>query len=226
MLGRHLPADGNVRNLRTLVLWVANARGNLPRAKRVKERMDCQAELRRTLILGNSGSGKSWLSVQLGEALGTEVLDLDHIHWESGSYNTPRDEQISIEMTRQAASRPAWVIEGVYGWLAREVAPHATALIWLDTPVDECVANLRQRGLRRTGDAASFDELRAWAADYPRRQTSSSRAGHERIFLAFPRRKFRLASREDVDRLLAEFADSKSASSEEKRLLCHGKPVG
>lgn len=165
--------------------------------------MDDKAELDRTLILGNSGSGKSWLAVRLAEALGTEAIDLDGIHWEPGGYNTPRDKLLCIEMTRQAAAKPTWVIEGVYGWLAQEAVPRATALVWLDIRVDECVVNLRGRGLRRGGDAASFEELLAWTADYPHRQTSSSRAGHERIFVTFPRRKFRLSSRVEMDRLLA-----------------------
>lgn len=163
-----------------------------------------EANFDRTLILGNSGSGKSWLSVRLAKAFGTEAIDLDGIHWEPGGYNVPRDRQLSIEMVRRAAARPTWVIEGVYGWLGQEVVSQATALIWLDIPVIECIANLQQRGLRRSGDEASFKALLTWAADYPKRQTSSSLAGHERIFESFPRRKLRLSSRADMDQLRAK----------------------
>jgi hypothetical protein len=92
----------------------------------------------------------------------------------------------------------------VYGWLAQEALPQATALIWLDLPLDECIANLQQRGLQHGGDAASFVELLAWAADYPHRQTSSSRTGHGRIFAAFPARKLCLARREDVAHFLSD----------------------
>jgi adenylate kinase family enzyme len=166
--------------------------------------VDSTLNFGRILILGNSGSGKSWLSVRLAEAFGTEAIDLDGIHWEAGGYNVARDKHIDIKAVCQTAARPAWIIEGVYGWLAREVISQANALIWLDMPVDECIANLRQRGVRRGGDEASFAELLAWAADYPQRQTSSSFAGHEGIFASFPRRKLRLSSRRDVDQLLAE----------------------
>ena len=109
----------------------------------------------RTLILGNSGSGKSWLAFRIAEALGCKAVDLDAIHWEPGSYGVARDKQVAIDMVRQEASGPAWVIEGVFGWLAQEALLRATALIWLDLPVNECLDNIRQRGLRRGGDAAA-----------------------------------------------------------------------
>jgi hypothetical protein len=92
----------------------------------------------------------------------------------------------------------------VYGWLAREAIPRATTLIWLDLPVEGCIANLRRREGLRDRDAASFTELLAWAGDYPQRQTSSSFAGHERLFAAFPVRKLRLRSKPEVTAFLAE----------------------
>jgi energy-coupling factor transporter ATP-binding protein EcfA2 len=164
--------------------------------------MDRKAAFVRTLILGNSGSGKSRLSKRLAATLETDVIDLDGFHWEPGSYGRARDKGVCLEMTRQSASRPRWVIEGVYGWLALEVVSNATALILIDIPVNECIANLRQRGLRGGGDEAAFRALIAWAADYPYRQTSSSRAGHERIFGRFPHRKLRISSREEMDLFL------------------------
>lgn len=159
-----------------------------------------EIDFTRTLILGNSGSGKSWLAARLAVALGAQTVDLDSVHWEPGNYNHVRDKKIAIEMVRQAALENRWVIEGVYGWLAQEAISRATALIWLDISVAECLANLRRRD--RRGDEASFSALLAWAADYRRRQTSSSFSGHQRLFDAFPGRKLRLDSRRAVDRFL------------------------
>ena len=161
--------------------------------------------LARTVILGNSGSGKSWLAVRIAEALGCRVVDLDAIHWEPDGYGVAREKDVAIDMVRQEASGLAWVIEGVFGWLAQKALPRATALIWLDLPVVECLDNIRHRGLRRGGDAASFEALLGWAADYECRQTSSSHVGHARMFTAFPGQKLRLISRHNVDRFIAGF---------------------
>lgn len=169
-----------------------------------------EADFGRTLILGNSGSGKSWLAAQMAEVLWSKAVDLDTIHWEPGGYNMPRDKQIALDMVRQAALRPAWIIEGVYGWLAQEALPQASALIWLDLPVGECLDNLRQRGLRRGGDAASFKALLAWATDYPHRHTSSSLEGHKRTFASFPGHKLCLQTREPVTDFMTKLPAARS----------------
>jgi adenylate kinase family enzyme len=134
----------------------------------------------RTVIIGNGGSGKSWLAGELSRRLSTPATDLDSIHWQPGSYNVRRSEEAAVQMVQDAAEGERWVIEGVYGWLVRKALPRATALIWLDIEVDKCVANLRKRG-PRGGSNADFEKLISWAGEYRLRDNSNSFAGHERI---------------------------------------------
>jgi uridine kinase len=155
------------------------------------------------LIVGNSGSGKSWLSRELGERLRIAAIDLDSIHWEPEGFEVARDKDAARLAVRQIAARENWIIEGVYGWLAREAASRATTLIWLDIPVEECLENLRLRGARSPGEVESFAALLAWAADYPHRETSSSQKGHEEIFMSFSGCRARLCSRDRVREFLA-----------------------
>jgi adenylate kinase family enzyme len=165
--------------------------------------MHKKADFARTLVLGNSGSGKSWLSEQLAKMLGVQAIDLDSIHWEPGGYGVARDKQLAVNMVRQTATRETWIIEGVFGWLAQEAVSRATTLIWLDIPVGECIDNIRQRGPRRGGNEEAFAALLAWATDYSHRKTSSSFAGHEGLFVAFLGQKVRLFSRKDVSQFLS-----------------------
>lgn len=53
-------------------------------------------DLTRTLIIGNSGSGKSWLAERIANRLGSVYVDLDLIHWLPGGYNAarPMDEAV------------------------------------------------------------------------------------------------------------------------------------
>jgi adenylate kinase family enzyme len=75
----------------------------------------------RILIFGNSGSGKSWLSRQLGKRLKIAPIDLDTVHWEPGGFQVARDTDVARAIARQIASQDVWIMEGVYGWLAREI---------------------------------------------------------------------------------------------------------
>ena len=171
--------------------------------------MHARAEFSRTLVIGNSGSGKSWLASRLAAATGSSATDLDEIVWVPGGYGVKRDEHLAVELVRRVAQQPSWVIEGVYGWLAQEAVGCASALAWLDIPESECIKSLRQRGLRRGGDAGSFEELLAWTSEYRERNTSSSYSGHQRLFQVFEGLRLHLQSRDDVYRLVAELAVQK-----------------
>jgi adenylate kinase family enzyme len=166
-----------------------------------------RGDLRRVVIVGNAGSGKSWLAEWLARVLSVPAIDLDLIHWLPDGYSAARDQDTAIAMVQDAARADGWVIEGVYGWLAREALPRATALIWLDIDVAECVANLKQRGQRRGADQASFDALLAWAADYRVRDNANSFGGHQRIVATFAGRKLVLRSRGEMAELVRRLGD-------------------
>jgi len=158
----------------------------------------------RTVVIGNSGSGISWFSEQLAISLGGTWVDLDLLNWEPGGYNLARKREKVIAMARVAAAEERWVIEGIYGWIVSEILPAASALVWIDVDEAECVANIRQRGMRRGADAQSFAELLDWAKSYRSRSGSSSYGAHEAIYDAFEGPKARLKSRFQV----AAFASS------------------
>lgn len=161
-----------------------------------------RADFLRTVIMGNSGAGKSWLAERLSRHLAIPAIDLDEIYWEPGGYKTARDRSLSAGMVREASKADRWVIEGVYGRLAREALPNATALVWLDIDERECVANLQQRGIRGGGDEASFAALVKWAGAYRLRDHANSFAGHQRIVSGFVGPKIVLQSRSDIREFL------------------------
>lgn len=152
----------------------------------------------RTVVIGNSGSGKSWLSEQLAISLGSTWLDLDLFNWEPGGYNVARKREDVIALARDAASAERWVIEGIYGWIVSEILSHATMLVWIGVDEVECVENIRRRGLRRGATAQSFAELLEWAQTYRSRTGSSSYAAHEAIFDSFAGGKDYLGTRAQV----------------------------
>ena len=167
-----------------------------------------QALGQRALIIGNSGSGKSTLAERLAALFDVEPIDLDTLHWEDDAYGRKRDEDSARRMVADASANPRWIMEGVYGWLAAVAMPRATALIWLDVPWSQCREGLLARGQRRGASPQQFADLLAWAEAYWVRETSSSFAGHARLFEGFAGAKQRLKDRDDVSRFLTGLASS------------------
>ncbi|MBV7573506.1 adenylate kinase [Pseudomonas sp. PDM32] len=155
--------------------------------------------LTRTLIIGNSGSGKSWLAQRLAQQLREPWTDLDRIHWLSDEHSIPRPRAEALAIARIATDEQRWVIEGVYGWIISEILHRATALIWLSIGDKECVANIHQR---ETQDDERLVAMLEWAGSYRTRDDSSGFAAHQRLFDGFCGEKIRLADRKEIAALI------------------------
>lgn len=154
--------------------------------------------LTRSLIIGNSGSGKSWLAKRLAEHLQVPWIDLDLIHWISDEHSIPRPRAEALGMARMAASKERWVIEGVYGWMVSELVEQATALIWLCLEDEDCVSHIRQREAKRDDSDELLIALQDWAGSYRTREGSSGFAAHQCLFEGFDGSKLQLMNRAEV----------------------------
>lgn len=98
----------------------------------------------------------------------------------------------------EAAKADKWLMEGVYGWLAKAVLPRAATLVWIDLPEDECIANVTARGIQGGGSEEAFQELLKWISEYRIRTNSSCFAAHSQLFDSFGGARFQLKSRSDI----------------------------
>jgi adenylate kinase family enzyme len=163
-----------------------------------------ETALRRVLIIGNGGCGKTWLAKRLGETLGLPVIHLDDMHWEPGHHGVPRDRALRDKGVQAAARADKWIMEGVYGQLANMVLNRVTTLLWIDLPEEECIANARQRGVQGEESEEQFQGLLAWIAEYRTRTKNwNSFEAHSRLFAAYSGPKSRLTSREQMSAYLA-----------------------
>jgi len=158
-------------------------------------------DLTRTLIIGNSGSGKSWLAQRLAEQLCVPWTDLDRIHWLSEEHSIPRPRNEALGMAHGAASEERWVIEGVYGWIVSEILHRATALIWLCIDDVDCVANIRRREAK---DDERLVALLEWAGSYRTRDDSSGFSAHQRLFEGFTGPRIQLMDRKEITDFASE----------------------
>ncbi|MGE8146516.1 adenylate kinase [Pseudomonas frederiksbergensis] len=154
--------------------------------------------LARTLIIGNSGAGKSWLAKRLAERQHVPWIDLDRIHWISDEHSIARPRNEALAIAQVAAGEDYWIIEGVYGWIISELLPQATTLIWLSLDDEDCVAQIRQREAQRDTHDELLKALLEWAGSYRRREGSSGFQAHQRLFKGFRGSKLQLKNRAEI----------------------------
>ena len=95
--------------------------------------------MRRVLVTGNAGSGKTTLAAALGAQLELEVIGLDRVVWRPRWQKAPPEERRAAEA--EIAARPAWVVDGV----SRTILAAADLVVFLDLPRPVCL----WRGVRR-----------------------------------------------------------------------------
>ncbi len=166
--------------------------------------------MRRILIIGNSGSGKTWLSQRLSELLNVGVIHFDDIFWEQGGFNKKREREIVYQEITKLSQGDNWIMEGVFGDLALKAIPYATTLIFLNKEWSECKKALISRGSQSSKqlcsekDAeANFQNLISWASEYYKRNSPSSLVGHSKLYNNFSKPKYELCSRSETLKLLS-----------------------
>jgi adenylate kinase family enzyme len=146
---------------------------------------------KRIVIIGNSGSGKTWLAQRLAPRLQAEVVHLDDIFWMDGGFDVRRTPQEVAARIDQSKAGSCWVVEGVFGQLAARYLNVADALVWLDLPWPQCEARLLARGseskahMERNQSELGLQKLLLWAGAYATRGGDCSHSGHRKLFESF-----------------------------------------
>jgi adenylate kinase family enzyme len=163
------------------------------------------------LIIGNSGSGKSWLAGKLAQSLDLAQFALDEIKWEKGGFYKEKEDSIVFSELNDITSRSNFVIEGVYGDLARFLSDHISHFIWLDIDSEMCAESVVSRGFDQIPWMDSEKKIIAYLdhiKSYERSTGSMSRSSHEEVYKSFSGMKVRFESRGEVN----SFASSLGAS--------------
>jgi adenylate kinase family enzyme len=105
--------------------------------------------MRRVLVIGSPGAGKSTLATQLAATLELPVHYLDLHHWKPGWVY--RDAADARERVRAIVETPAWVMDGNFAETFDLRMPRADTLVWLDYPRVTCMRRILMRTIRNYG---------------------------------------------------------------------------
>ena len=117
--------------------------------------------LKRIIIIGSGGAGKSTLARQLGERLHLDVYHLDALMWRPGWVMAPSEERIDIQ--QQLVKKDQWIIDGNFGNTLDLRLQAADTVILIDLPRIVCIYRVlkrvvRYRGTTRPDMGASCEE--------------------------------------------------------------------
>lgn len=99
--------------------------------------------MKKILVIGSSGSGKTTFARRLGELLNLQVIHLDNLFWSPGWVETPKDEwRIKVA---KAAQGDSWILDGNYSATLDLRLPVCDTVIFLDIPRITCVYRILKR---------------------------------------------------------------------------------
>ncbi len=105
--------------------------------------------MRRILVIGSPGAGKSVLARRLAERFDLPLIHLDREYFSPGWVEMPR--ALWRARVAELVRRPEWVMDGNYSSTFDLRVPRAEAVVWLDLPRLTCLARVIRRVLRYWG---------------------------------------------------------------------------
>ncbi|MFC1841712.1 adenylate kinase [Candidatus Dependentiae bacterium] len=92
--------------------------------------------MKRIVIVGSIGAGKSSLAKVLSKKLHIEHIELDNLFW-LPEWNIRPAEEVK-ELAAKKIDKPAWIICGNFSFLRPLIWPKADTVVWLDYPFLLC----------------------------------------------------------------------------------------
>lgn len=102
--------------------------------------------MRKIVLIGPGGAGKSTLARQLGEVLKIDIYHLDALFWKPNWVGVPKDDQKKIQ--NKLVEKEEWIIDGNYGGTMEIRLNAADTIIFLDIHRTICVYRVFKRILQ------------------------------------------------------------------------------
>jgi adenylate kinase family enzyme len=99
--------------------------------------------MKRVLVIGPGGSGKSTFARRLGQILGIEVKHLDKFYWRAG-WTKPSNEEW-LKTVDELTSVDSWIIDGNFGGTLAQRVARCDTIIFLDMPRLLCLWRVTRR---------------------------------------------------------------------------------
>lgn len=105
--------------------------------------------MKKVMIIGCPGSGKSTFSRALNEVTGLPLFHLDMMHWNAD--RTVVEKTVFQERLKNTIAQELWIIDGNYGSTIELRLQACDTVFFLDYPLEVCLEGVQSRkGTART----------------------------------------------------------------------------
>ena len=101
------------------------------------------SELKKIIVIGCPGSGKSTVSRTLHNKTGIPLYHLDMMYWNADK--TTVEKSVFLERLSVVLQKNEWIIDGNYGSTMELRMAACDTVIFLDYPLDVCLDGIRAR---------------------------------------------------------------------------------
>jgi adenylate kinase family enzyme len=109
--------------------------------------------VKRVVVTGPTGAGKTELARELGDRLGVPVVHLDTLFWGPGWVATPPEEWDALQR-RELAAGP-WIVEAQFDDMLPDWLHAADTVVFVDASPLRCLWRVTRRRLSRRASAGT-----------------------------------------------------------------------
>jgi len=106
--------------------------------------------VKRVIVIGSGGAGKSTLARKMGEILDLPIHHLDRLHWKPYWTETPKEEWQKIQA--DLCTEEEWIIDGNYGGTMDIRLAACDTVVFLDLSRWLCVFRALKRSMDLSGE--------------------------------------------------------------------------
>ena len=107
-------------------------------------------EMKKVIVIGCPGSGKSTFSRALHKIIGLPLFHLDMMYWNADK--TTVDKSVFLERLSDALSKDEWIIDGNYASTMELRLKACDTAIFLDYPIKICLEGIQERRGKKRSD--------------------------------------------------------------------------
>lgn len=126
--------------------------------------------MKRVLVLGCPGSGKTYFSKRLAQKTNLPLVHIDNIYWNKDKVSCSREELIN--RLKPILAQEEWILDGNYHQTLELRLERCTDVFFLNLPREVCVRGMKERiGVVRDDipwveSEEDAEELIEWTKDY------------------------------------------------------------